>query len=85
MEYIIKNMVINLRKLQWDQSINSLINEELPYLNDRISNKKDEDLIVFFNNLLNLILSAINNQDAILLCDLLEYELLPMIKEYNLT
>lgn len=80
----ISDTVRNLRNLQWDQSINYLINDFFPNLTNQISNENNKELMVSFNELLNLIFTAINNHDVILLCDLLEYELVAMFNKYKL-
>lgn len=77
MELTLSEVIENLRTLNWDSMINYLNQEFLPNkVNLLLSNsEKKEEKLQLLSTCLELIQTAISNQDVILLCDLLEYEL----------
>jgi len=61
------------------------ISEGIEWITDALVtiNKLSEKKIIEMNNKLNEVVAALENEDYILVGDLLQYELLPVIEEIN--
>lgn len=82
MKLTITEIVANLRALHWDEMIKYLNHDFLPRELKELENNaivKEEEIRSLIE-CLELIQTAMANQDVILLCDLLEYELQSLIK-----
>lgn len=83
MELTINEVITNLRALRWEEMISYLNNDFLPSKINQLSSNYtlDNENKKSFITCLEMIQTAIANQDVILLCDLLEYELQRILKQ----
>lgn len=72
----------SIRVGSWEQEIVNLNETILVFLeeNKQLKIMAEEDLILF-QDILTLINESVANQDGILLCDLVEYELVPFLNK----
>lgn len=74
--HLVKELKNLLREKHWEEAITILTSVLENVVNQRPESQYDEH----FNGILNFINQAVDCQDIILLCDLIEYELYPYIK-----
>ncbi|MGM0841688.1 MAG: hypothetical protein ACQEWE_13215 [Bacillota bacterium] len=80
MKLTIYQIIDRLRTFEWDNMLMYLSNDYLPGVVKDIETA-DESKMGLLNDCIELINVAIENQDIILLCDILEYELWPLLNK----
>jgi hypothetical protein len=80
----VQKLKTQLRDRQWAEAVN-MLNKNLRVVVEYLMKceQTNERTIREFNEIIKFIEQAIYNQDVILLCDIIEYELAPFISMYT--